>query len=165
MSDDEPRPKRRLKRTWMMPQEVEVWYVLPAVRREIAKAMKGMEVERVSEDGEVRTHKITQKEIAGMLGVTEPAITQYLLKKKGKRSRGDQVQFPEEMLKVMKKAAETIVGAHEAGVRDDDMYEVMTREINNVIRVLRDEGVMCDIHREFCTHVKDDCEACDRGKK
>ncbi|MGQ4911031.1 MAG: hypothetical protein ACP6KW_02590 [Candidatus Thorarchaeota archaeon] len=127
--------------------------------------MKGMEVERVSEDGEVRTHKITQKEIAGMLGVTEPAITQYLLRKKGKRSRGDQVQFPEEMLKIMKKAAETIVEAHEAGVRNDDMYEVMTREINNVIRVLRDEGVMCDIHREFCTHVKDDCEACDRGKK
>ena len=83
--------KQVKRRTWMMPQEVEVWYVLPAIRRELAKVMKTKTVQRADEDGDKKEHKITQKEIAKMLGVTEPAITQYLLRKRGQRSRGDQV--------------------------------------------------------------------------
>ncbi len=43
---------------------------------------------------------------------------------------------------------------------EEDIFEEMTREINRIIRVMRDEGVMCDIHREFCAHVNDPCEAC-----
>jgi predicted transcriptional regulator len=148
----------------MMPQEVEVWYVLPAIRREIAKAMKKMEVDRVSEDGTIKVHKITQKEIAKMLGVTEPAITQYLLPKKDRRSRGDQVVIPEDMLAVIEKSAETMVESFESGVSERDMYEIMTKQINRIIRTLRDAGVMCDIHRQFCSHVKDDCDACEKNR-
>ena len=147
-----------------MPQEVEVWYVLPAVRREIAKAMKAMEVDRVTEDGKIKVHKITQKEIAKMLGVTEPAITQYLLPKKDKRSRGDQVTIPDEMLSIIKSSARIMVDAFESGVSDEDMYEIMTKQVNRIIRALRDSGEMCEIHRTFCTHVKDDCDACEKRK-
>ena len=81
---DAKKVKQVKRRTWMMPQEVEVWYVLPAIRRELSKVMKTKVVQRADVDGEVKEHKITQKEIARMLGVTEPAITQYLLKKKDK---------------------------------------------------------------------------------
>lgn len=147
----------------MMPQEVEVWYVLPAIRRELAKVMKTKIVTRVNDDGEKVEHKITQKEIARMLGVTEPAITQYLLKKKGQRSRGDQVGLPESILKEIDKSADNMIADYE-NIRlldDEDIFQTMTREINHIIKFMRDAGVMCDIHREFCAHTSDPCDACD----
>ena len=153
--------KQIKRRTWMMPQEVEVWYVLPAIRREFAKAMKKKEIPRKGEDGKVRQHKVTQKEIAKMLGVTEPAITQYLLKKKGLRSRGDQVDIPEKFLRDIDVSADTMIAAFEKAKNDDDVYEIMTREVNRIIRTMRDDGAMCDIHRRFSVHVKGDCGACD----
>ena len=144
-----------------MPQEVEVWYVLPAIRRELAKVMKTKTVTRTNEDGEKVEHKITQKEIARMLGVTEPAITQYLLKKKGQRSRGDQVVLPREILEEIDKSADIMIEEYEeARLTEEDIFEQMTSEINRIIRFMRDAGVMCDIHREFCEHVSDPCDAC-----
>lgn len=155
--------KKQIKRrTWMMPQEVEVWYVLPAIRRELAKIMKTKSVERIGEDGKKKEHKITQKEIAQMLGVTEPAITQYLLKKKGRRSRGDQVQIPQKFLSELDKSADAMIDVFEKHLDNDDMFEVMTREINRIIKIMRDSGAMCDIHRQFSAHVKDNCSACDK---
>lgn len=163
MSQAEKKMDKQVKRrTWMMPQEVEVWYVLPAIRREFARAMKKKEAPRKGEDGKVKQHKITQKEIAKMLGVTEPAITQYLLKKKGLRSRGDQVDIPEKFLPEIDASADTMIDAFEMGVDDDDMYEIMTREVNRIIRIMRNDGAMCDIHRRFSAHVKGDCSACTR---
>ena len=155
--------KQIKKRTWMMPQEVEVWYVLPALRRELAKIMKTKTVSRVDEDGKKREHKITQKEIAKMLGVTEPAITQYLLKKKGRRSRGDQVAIPVKFLTEIEKSADAMIEQFEKLGANDDMFETMTREINRMIKVIRDDGTMCDFHRQFSAHVKgkDNCDACD----
>ncbi len=163
MSAGAKKEKQVKRRTWMMPQEVEVWYVLPAIRRELAKVMKTKVVTRTNEDGEKVDHKVTQKEIARMLGVTEPAITQYLLKKKGQRSRGDQVSLPDHILKEIDKSADRMIADYEK-VRlldTDDIFQTMTREINRIIRTMRDAGVMCDIHREFCAHTNDPCDACD----
>lgn len=61
----------------MQPQELEVYYILPALRRELAKILK--------QNGK------SQKEIAKMFGVTEPAVSQYLHQK-----RGADVQFTPE---------------------------------------------------------------------
>ena len=112
--------KQVKRRTWMMPQEVEVWYVLPAIRRELAKVMKTKTVQRADEDGDKKEHKITQKEIAKMLGVTEPAITQYLLRKKGQRSRGDQVALPDDILREIDKSADTMIKDFEIARMSDN---------------------------------------------
>lgn len=164
MSSGEVKKARQVKRrTWMMPQEVEVWYVLPAIRRELARIMKTKTIQRADEDGDTKEHKITQKEIARMLGVTEPAITQYLLRKKGQRSRGDQVDLPDEILREIDKSADIMIQDYERTRMSDDenIFQVMTKEINRIIKVMRDAGVMCDIHKEFCAHSSDPCDACD----
>lgn len=144
----ERRPKRR---KWSMPQEIEVWYVLPAIRRELARIM----IDR----------GIQQKQIARMLGVTEPAVTQYKLKKKDnpRRSRGDQIEIPQVMKVELEKSADKIISAWETHDDDRDVYEIMTLEFNRLIRVLKDAGVLCEIHAEHCLHVKDDCAACKDG--
>ena len=55
-----------------------------------------------------------------------------------------------------------MIEQYESGGADDDMFEAMTREINRLIKVIRNDGAMCDIHRQFSAHVKDKCSACDR---
>ena len=47
----------------IQPQEVEVWYIIPLIRKELALAMK--------------KRKMPQNEIASLLGVTDSAISQY----------------------------------------------------------------------------------------
>ncbi|MHA1934944.1 MAG: transcriptional regulator [Candidatus Thorarchaeota archaeon] len=137
--------KRRKRRTWLMPQEVEVWYVLPAIRRELTRAMidKGR----------------PQKDIAKMLGVTEPAVTQYKLKK-SKRSRGDQVSIPKKIMPEVEKSAETIMKVWDERDNGKTVYQTMTKEINRIIKILRDEGTLCDIHRDYCEHAEGECDAC-----
>jgi predicted transcriptional regulator len=160
---DTKKVKQVKRRTWMMPQEVEVWYVLPAIRRELAKVMKTKVVQRTNKEGEMKEHKITQKEIAKMLGVTEPAITQYLLKKKDKRSRGDQITMPDQILREIDKSSDTMIEDYEQARMSDekDIFQIMTKEINRIINTMRDDGFMCDVHREFCAHTNDPCDACD----
>lgn len=139
--------KQRKIRKWLMPQEVEVWYVLPALRRELAKVMK-------FEKGQA------QKSIARMLGVTEPAVTQYMLKDSPKRSRGDRIEVPESLQPELSKSADEIIKAWGEASESENAYETTTKEINRLIEALRDAGVLCDIHREHCAGVHMDCNAC-----
>ena len=140
--------KQKKKRKWLMPQEVEVWYVLPAIRRELAKVMK-FEMSQ------------SQKSIARMLGVTEPAVTQYMLpRNKPKRSRGDRVDIPENLQPELLASAKVIVKAWSDIDAEDNAYETTTREINRLIKVMRDAGILCEIHREHCQGVHEDCKAC-----
>ena len=66
------------------PQEVEVFYLLPAIRRDIAISFKeaGMD----------------QKQIAKVLGVSEPSVSHYFNSK-----RATEVEFTELVQKEIKK--------------------------------------------------------------
>jgi uncharacterized protein len=74
-----------------MPQEIAVWYVLPSLRKEIAKEI-------------LKTKDMTQKDTAKLLGVTESAISQYL-----KAKRADEMKFSKESQKMIKKTAGLII--------------------------------------------------------
>jgi predicted transcriptional regulator len=53
-----------------IPCELIVWYVLPSIRRELAKEL-------------VEKHNLKQAEVARRFGVTDAAISQYLKAKRG----------------------------------------------------------------------------------
>ena len=73
-----------------LPQEIEVWYVIPAIRREFAKALvkKGLK----------------QREVARMLGVTDAAVSQYFSSK-----RGSEVKFNQEIKKEIRTSVEKVM--------------------------------------------------------
>jgi predicted transcriptional regulator len=55
-----------------LPQEIEVWYIIPAIRRELAKSL-------------IETHKITYEKAGQILGISKAAISQYLKNKRASR--------------------------------------------------------------------------------
>ncbi|RLI68548.1 hypothetical protein DRO91_08900 [Candidatus Heimdallarchaeota archaeon] len=73
----------------IFPREIEVYYIIPAIRREIAKTLK--------ESGH------TQKEIAKLLGVSEACISNYF-----KSKRASFVRFPEDIQEKIKSACNHI---------------------------------------------------------
>ena len=114
----------------LTPQEINVWYILPALRRELAVILK--------------KKKIKQKQIARILGVTEPAVSQYL---KNKRARA--VHFSKKIKREIDKAAENMV-------QDKTCHRY---ELQNLINLIKKSGFLCKIHRKH-DHVPLCCNVC-----
>jgi predicted transcriptional regulator len=99
------------------PQEVEVWYVLPAVRKGLVTEMMKL--------------GLNQKQAAEKLGITEAAVSQYM---KGKR--GYDVKFDSKTVAEIGKSAKRIVeGAN-----------VIT-ELNRICDYSMKHLVLCKIHK------------------
>jgi predicted transcriptional regulator len=104
-----------------MPQEIEVWYLLPAIRRELARAML--------------KRGIKQREISKSLGITEPAVSQYMRSK-----RAGSVKFSSSMMDEIEKAAKRVIKGKDVMI-----------EMQRICRMCRKDETLCRIHR---THGK-----------
>ena len=116
---------------YSLPQEIEVWYIIPAIRREMAQVL-------------VKKHKLRQKQIARILGITEAAVSQYLSKK-----RGQQLKFPKNMKKNIELSAERIV-------KDNN---VAVSEILRLVNVAKVEGISCSICKKYNKGILHICSA------
>ena len=111
------------------PQEVEVWYILPAIRSELVIALK--------EKGH------SQKEIAKLLNVTEPAVSQY-----AKEKRAQKIKFNAEVKKMIKEAA--------GKIKDSKTAYRQIQEISNFIKRSK---ALCEIHMQLEDNL-DKCDIC-----
>lgn len=105
-----------------MPQEMEVRYILPAIRRELARIF-------------IEDHKFSQKETAKTLGLTEAAISQYQHSKRAK-----EVVFSDAVINEIKKSALKITAEKNSRQR---LIAEMCR-ISNLTKVRQ---ILCDLHR------------------
>jgi uncharacterized protein len=111
-----------------MPQELEVWYIIPAIRRELAKEM--------AKTG------MMQKDIAKLLGLTEPAVSQYL-----KSKRAKEIKFDRKIQELIDQAAQNII-------KDD---KKMIFEIQAICEKVRKSGFLCKIACKYHDVQKDCC--------
>jgi predicted transcriptional regulator len=100
-----------------MPQEIEVWYLLPAIRREFAKAMV--------------KKRIKQREISKKMGITEAAVSQYISSKRAKN-----VRFPKNTKKEIEKSVEKVIKGRD-----------MVVEMQRICKMCRKDRTLCRIHR------------------
>jgi predicted transcriptional regulator len=124
-------PRKKRFKKLVQPQEVIVWYVLPAIRRELTNAL-------------IYEHKMPQKEIAQKFGLTEPAISQY---KKG--ARGD-IEFNTDILGKIKLAASKIA--------EEDASA--PHEVQRILKFIQQSGSLCDLHKKYGL-VHAGCGICD----
>ncbi len=115
------------------PQEIEVWYIIPAIKRELAKSM-------------LVDYGLNQKQIAGMLGITESAVSQYLNSK-----RAMDVEFTNEFRDMIKQSAK---GAIESKAS-------MVREIQRICSEIRKSKFICEIHKKHGIVYQETCQACE----
>lgn len=112
------------------PQEVEVWYILPAVRRQIAIALK--------------LEGLKQKEIATALNITEPAVSQYI-----KQKRGEEISFPDKI------KAEIILSAKE--IAKD--HRIARKETQRILKLITKEKFLCNVCHTH-TNSEKNCKIC-----
>lgn len=117
-----------------MPQEIEVRYILPAIRRELAKIF-------------IKIHKLSQKEAAKILGLTEAAISQYQHSKRAK-----EVVFSEAVVDEIKKSASKILA-------DKNGRQRLMAEMYRISNLTKVRQVLCDIHRAQSKDLKH-CNVC-----
>src|SRR5258706_16204463 len=101
------------------PQEIEVWYILPAIRAELAKAMKALSLD--------------QKKIAGLLNITEAAVSQYV---SGKRAAD--VKFDSSYKEKIKEAAKRIV----------EKKSHFVKETQHILSGMWKDKTICTVHHE-----------------
>jgi predicted transcriptional regulator len=79
-----------------IPCELIVWYVLPSIRRELAREL-------------VEKHHLSQAEVARRFGVTDAAISQYLKSKRGTSKEIENSGKYDEFRKELEQSAVRIV--------------------------------------------------------
>ena len=117
----------------VMPQEIEVRYILPAIRRELARIF-------------VQEHKLSQKEAASILGLTEAAVSQYHHSK-----RATEVVFSNEVVEEIRASAKRLLESKSKRVLIGEMYR-----ISNLTTV---KHILCDIHRSQSKDLEN-CNVC-----
>ncbi len=105
----------------IFPQEIEVWYILPAIRKKIAIKL----IEKGS----------SQKKVAELMGVTEAAISQYKSQKRAKEEI-----FDKEMEKELEKAV----------LRIKKNEDSLSQEIISLNNLAKSRGILCKIYHEVC---------------
>lgn len=109
-----------------LPQEIEIWYVVPAIRKALVMQLK--------EKG------LLQKDIAKMLGITESAISQYM---KDKRAIMTYDAFKKTLLKSEIEASAARLLGQKTPNPDNAM-----KEINRICRIMREKKIICEIHKK-----------------
>ncbi len=126
---------KAMKLQVIQPQEVEVFYVLPAIRSRMASALKGQGMK--------------QKDIAELLCVQESTVSQYLSSK-----RAADVKFNSAIDKEISTAAKKI-----------KTKEGLIRETQRILELVRkDKGVLCGLHKAV-SDVPQGCNACFKSEQ
>ncbi len=99
------------------PCEQIVWDVLPSIRAAIAE--------------ELIKRGISQKEVSRMLGITPPAVSQYLSKK-----RGYNIEFREDIRQAIGILAEDLI-------KEDIKGADLVKRICSICRMLQDDETAC----------------------
>ena len=115
-----------------MPQEIEVWYIIPALRRELAKSM-------------IQNFNLTQKQVAEHIGLTAAAVSQYLSSKRAK-----DLVFSENVLQEISKSAGKVI-------QDNKLVVPEMIRLCNITEVKK---VMCNIHKNEDVNLPQDCNCC-----
>jgi predicted transcriptional regulator len=100
------------------PQEVEVWYLIPALRRGLMSEMLKAGVRK--------------KDVAGHLNVTKSAVSQYLTNK-----RAGDVVFDKEIKKEIKSSATRLIR------KETDIHA----EIQRLLHFISDKLFLCKVCR------------------
>jgi len=114
------------------PQEIEVWYVIPAIRKELVSHF-------------LQDFGLNQKQAAHLLGISEAAVSNYI-----KSKRANEITFDSHFKSLIKAAA----------MRIKDNKNLLTQEIQIICSLFKEKELLCDLHHKVGTVYDEDCKVC-----
>lgn len=72
--EKERKERKKMKKMNVLPQEIEVWYIIPAIRKEMAICLS-------------KKHNLSYDAISLIMGLTKAAISQYIAGKRVEKTR------------------------------------------------------------------------------
>jgi len=115
------------------PCEMVVWYIIPAIRSELAKDLLKLGMK--------------QKTISELMDITQPAVSQYLTDK-----RGSGIEFKDDVKELIQEFANDLNEGTATKV------DIIPRTCH-ICKRIKTEDVLCQIHKEK-GQVPADCKAC-----
>ena len=129
------------------PLEIEFWFILPAVRRELALRLY--------------RNKLKQRQIAKIVGMTEAAVSQYIKGNRGRLSIKDNdiehdIEIPNWLCEEIDESSKIIM--------NDKSESIFIRETNRIMQIIRSKPkeFLCNVHESLGEKI-DDCEVCFTG--
>lgn len=116
---------------YSLPQEIEVWYIIPAIRKELSRIL-------TSEYG------MTFEEAGKLLGITKAAVSQYLSNK-----RASKFKLTPEMKKEIVKSAKVISKNGDRAVW----------EIQRVLKAVKDRKCSCKACKKYNPGISKICKS------
>lgn len=104
-----------------LPQEIEVWYIIPAIRKELSSIL-------------VKKYGFTLERAGEALGVSKAAVSQYLSKK-----RANSIVLPKELKKEIEKSAVSISKNEKNALK----------EILRILQVMKKKKCSCKVCRKY----------------
>jgi predicted transcriptional regulator len=115
------------------PCEMVVWYVIPAIRSELAKEMLKLGMK--------------QKDISVLLDITQPAVSQYISDK-----RGHSIKFNDHIQEMIKEFAGELNDGRA------NQFDIIFRTCK-ICKMIKAEDIMCQLHKEK-DNIPTECNAC-----
>lgn len=106
---------------YSLPQEIEVWYIIPAIRKELARLL-------------TENHKLSYEKTGDTLGISKAAVSQYLSNK-----RANKIELSSEIKIEVEKSAKMIF--------DNPLSAV--HEIQRILGIMKTKRDSCLVCKQF----------------
>lgn len=115
---------------YMLIQEVEVWYVIPSVRKELSKILTSK-------------YGMSYEKVGRILGISKAAVSQYISDKRANK------------IKLSKKTKEQIEISAEIIYNNNSLA---VNEIQRILKFMRENGESCEVCGKYNKNILKYCK-------
>jgi len=114
---------------YLLPQEIEVWYIIPVIRKELARLL-------------TKKYGFSYEKAGNALGISKAAVSQYLSNK-----RANKVCLNAKTKAEVRKSAKLI----------SENVRVAMIEMQRILKYMKDNHCSCDVCKRYNKHVLSYC--------
>ena len=116
---------------YLLPQEIEVWYIIPAIRKEISGIL-------------VKKYKLSYEKAGNALGISKAAVSQYLSNK-----RANKIKLSDQIKKEVSKSTKIIF----------DNPNLAINEVQRILRMMKINKSSCEVCKKYNKDVLKYCNS------
>ncbi len=114
----------------VLPQELEVWYIIPAIRKSLSKCL-------------IKEFEISYEKVGNILGISKAAVSQYM-----KNKRATKIKLHDKVDKQIMSSCKNIMNKKSPSVD----------EIQRIIQFIKDKQLPSEVCGKLREGVLDDCK-------